>query len=607
MKPLNMIAGGLLGATVLLGAASCSDDHYDIRSAEASAANTIWQNIEANEQLDSLGMILKRLKVYRKDTESYDANKQTYSDLLNQSQTFTLWAPINGTYNAKSYLNEIDSISKLVAEGKGAEAVKREYTLGQQFIQNHLARFNYESNKSEQEVRLMNSKICYYNASTGIFNNVPLNAKYANVPSSNGTMHVLDGSSQFAYNVYDYMKAYSNIFSNVYNTIAASDTTIFSEGQSIAGSMNENGSVVYVDSVFITQNDLLSASNADIKDEDSLYIAIIPTDQAWDQAMSKVGALFKYARTYKTNYSKESASVFSTDYKLNADSLKNYNTNEALISSMFFSPGYFDEDISRSDSAALINYMLTADSVAATNHLYLYNPNPGGTNPMLAGITPVKASNGYIFPLEDYTIDPTYFYQQKLEIDLTYDNNIGYNTNAMVSGGTLCTLEAGETGNWNEGVVGEVEDDNYRFFQCNGQQKLYIPLRNVLSGSYRVKMQILPNRINTAYVLYDENGDELIDREHNVFRCSIHGDNYNSETFAKNTTITVNQDSIQTVTLFDKVTFSKSYYNLPTDLESFPVLVIEYTRAMLNNMTYSDMPVGLSAKKVILEPIHEGE
>ena len=59
--------GGVLGAAMLLGFASCSDDHYDIKTGgAASANNTIWQNIQATPQLDSLGMILNRVRVYTK-------------------------------------------------------------------------------------------------------------------------------------------------------------------------------------------------------------------------------------------------------------------------------------------------------------------------------------------------------------------------------------------------------------------------------------------------------------------------------------------------------------------------------------------------------------
>lgn len=594
---------------MLLGFASCSDDHYDIRPAEESAAYTLWQNIEANPQLDSLAMILKRVKVYRKETDNNAA--QNYAELLNQPQTFTLWAPLNGTYNAKAVLDQLDQVDAMRAEGNREAANKLEYTIGQQFVQNHLARFNYESNRGQQEVRLLNSKLVYYNAAGNLFNGVNLNSHYAAIPCSNGNMHIIDGRSPFAYNVYDFFKAYSDSYSNVYGTISdpSVDKDTFSPELSIEGALNENGEMVYVDSVYTNSNDLLDASRAQIKNEDSLYVAIVPTDRCWDQAMQKVGSLYKYGRNYRTKYNKESADVFSQNYTLDRDSLQDYNTKMALISGMFISPGYFNEEISRSDSAGIVNYVMNSDSLLTTNGLYFYNPTPGHKNPMLDNVTPVKASNGYVFPLESYTIDPSYFYQTKEEINMTYSDNVGYNSNAVVTGGTAVTLVEGvNRDSTADHIKGEVENNSYRFFQAQGQMILYIPLRNVYSGSYRIKMQLLPNRINTAYKLYDADGNELVDRENNVFRASVRPDENprtNYVTGGRNVEIKVNQDSIQTVTLFDKVTFDKSYNNLPQGVESFPILRLEFTRSMINNMKYKDMVIGLSIGKVILEPVHE--
>lgn len=68
---IKKVMGGILGATALFGLSACSDDHFDIKPGNPSAANTLWQNIEANPQLDSLAMILKRVKVY---TKEYDSN-----------------------------------------------------------------------------------------------------------------------------------------------------------------------------------------------------------------------------------------------------------------------------------------------------------------------------------------------------------------------------------------------------------------------------------------------------------------------------------------------------------------------------------------------------
>ena len=147
------LGGSLAAAAISACFTACSDDHFDVKPGLPSASNTIWQNIEQNpDELDSLAMILRRVKVYRKETDSKSG--QTYADLLNQPQTFTFFAPVNGTYHAKAILDQLDKAEQLKAEAESmadadakkkalAEAFQLEYTVGKQFVQNHLARFNY--------------------------------------------------------------------------------------------------------------------------------------------------------------------------------------------------------------------------------------------------------------------------------------------------------------------------------------------------------------------------------------------------------------------------------------------------------------------------------
>lgn len=183
----NTVKAGLLGAAVLLGFTACTDDHFDIQPSTVSGSNTIWQNVEANADLDSVAMILRRCKVMKSQTDK--SAKQTYAELLATSQQLTAWLPKNGTFNAKQYLDELDSAAVLRAKDEMA-GTRAEYDVANRFARNHIARFNYESNMGEQRIALMNSKIVNYNAGEGTFNGVKLDAANANILSSNGMLHV---------------------------------------------------------------------------------------------------------------------------------------------------------------------------------------------------------------------------------------------------------------------------------------------------------------------------------------------------------------------------------------------------------------------------------
>lgn len=618
---IKLIVAGILGACLLWSITACSDDHYDIKSGVETAGNTVWQNIESNPQLDSLAMILKRVKVYSKEEDK--TRTMTYAEFLNADQTITFWAPLDGTYNARQYLDQLDEMDALNAAGNSTEANKLEYTIGTQFAQNHLARFNYESDKGSQEVHLINGKICIYDATEGTFNDIPLNSTYANIPSSNGTLHVLDGKSPFAYNIFDYFEAYSDVFSNVYGTLSDPeiDKKTFSETLSVAGAMNEDGEMVYVDSVYVTENDMLDESLAQIKDEDSLYIAIVPTDAAWDEAVSKVSRLFNYKSTYFYNY-KNQTTEFSDTLKLNADwpnhagksladSLAEYNTKKTILTSMYFSPSIFGEDFERDDAEGILKYAYYADSLVSTNGVVFYNRTPGQKNPMFGNVEPVKASNGFIFPLETYSIDPAYSFMNSQEIDLSNMYNIGATSNCSNSSTRGESVYLTEGTNLNEDCdISELgSSKSYRYFAATGGGNfdIYIPMPSLYSGKYRIKMQIVPNRACLDYQWFDDDTGEEVMQEIR-FTATVKqegGTNIGTESEE----ITVDDNAVKTYTLFDSIEIPYCYVGLPAGVESsYPLLMIRISRNLqrkLKPKNVSSAVIGLSLAKLIIEPVQE--
>ena len=64
--------------------------------------------------------------------------------------------------------------------------------------------------------------------------------------------------------------------------------------------MNEYGKMVYIDSVYQHTNSLLDASRAQIRNEDSTYVALIPRDAAWKEALEKVSKIYNYGTRYRS-------------------------------------------------------------------------------------------------------------------------------------------------------------------------------------------------------------------------------------------------------------------------------------------------------------------
>lgn len=594
----NTVKAGLLGAAVLLGFTACTDDHFDIQPSTVSGSNTIWQNVEANADLDSVAMILRRCKVMKSQTDK--SAKQTYAELLATSQQLTAWLPKNGTFNAKQYLDELDSAAVLRAKDEMA-GTRAEYDVANRFARNHIARFNYESNMGEQRIALMNSKIVNYNAGEGTFNGVKLDAANANILSSNGMLHVLDGESQFAYNIFERLQVDSR-FAKIYGDIDKYNVYTFNASSSTQGSMNHNGSMEYVDSVWSRTNSLMSdAWLTKLTDEDSLFVSVIPTDAAYEAARQKIHGLFKYAKNY--NYAWDASKRDWTNkgtnaLKFNTDSLTTYNVTSRILSASSFSVGYNSEGpVTTSNPQAFLNHVLTADSLNSNARLVIYNKDKGNVNPIFDGQTAddaIKASNGYIFAVDNYNYDPSYSFIQKMNIN-------GHNT-SQVTGSTseqaqYVTLDK-ENQNAEVNVDALGADNFYYYFPVSGNSQLNIDfkLNNVLSTKYKISIVLLPNRVNINNIRTEEDGSVI--EEKPVFDVQIRDDK--GAVIGKAVkNVSVDQDKVEKKVLWEAFEFPYAYFGLPSGYESFPVLRV--------SMSYAQQRKGkckaLSIAKVILEPV----
>ncbi len=618
LKSVQKVMGGILGAAVLLGIPSCSDDHFDIKT--QGAGNTIWQNIEANSQLEDVASILKQVRVYTKLEDK--KRTMTYAELLDQPQSFTFFAPVNGSFDANYYLSKIEEIKTKRANGETASADTLEYNLGVQFAQNHLARFNFESVKGEQSLRLYNGKLATFNATDSVFNGVKLNAGLTNIASSNGVLHCLDGVSPFAYNVYEYMGAKSE-HSSVYNILndPSINKKIFNEGQSTPGGMNSEGNMVYIDSVYTYSNELIDNCGAQIKNEDSMYVAVIPTNAAWKQAEAKVKKLFNYAHLYRYNYKggNTPSQAFQTRYDLsNAVSLQQYNVEKELITSMYFTPSIWAQKYNRNEVDAIAQHAMYADSLTTTNQRIFYNPNKGQLNPLFGNGHYVKASNGVIFPVDAYTIDPSYTIMQSSTLNMSSTYNVG---DAIIGGssgkGEYTYLTEGEQGNHEESIdISMLEDKGYRYFgteSVNSSLEVFFPLRDVFSGKYRIRIQLLPNRVDKYHQWFKEGKDSLGNTvqvevpQHTKFCASVYDDEGN-QIGQTTDPITVSEDKMEIVTLFESLEIPKCYYNLPTGVSNcFPVLKVEIPLNRTYQPDRRKRAPQLSVVKIFIDPVHETE
>lgn len=643
LHAIDKVMGGILGATLLLGIHSCTDDHFDIKT-ELDAKSTIWQQIEKNDQLKDMKYILSNVKVYTKEEDT--RRSMTYAELLNRPQSFTFWAPLDGSYDSEAIKANIDKVAELNKQANEAEksedadklrtqANQLEYTVGQQFIQNHLARFNFESNLEPQEIRLFNNKLVVYDAGKGDFNGAKMSTDYPMKPSSNGVLHILESESVFSPNIFDYLGVHSDEFQNVYGTLSdpAIDKRIFSESLSTPGGMNSQGEMVYVDSVFITNNELLNESGALIKNEDSLYVAIIPTDNAWAEATEKVGNLMNYGSVYNYDYTDNALNFARTlkldgasqNYETKADSLKQYNTSKLLITSMYFSPSIFREQYGRNEIDQIKDYVLHADSLISTNGVTYYNQaGKGAVNPVFAHADVADASNGIIYKLNSYEIDPAYAFvaKQNLEMSNTYNVGSVQGTSTGNKGQYVSLVEGNNLEPELAHVVEGMKDKVYRWFAASGNLQIYVPIQDLFSTKYKISIQMLPNNvdINHQWPRVEEDatdedveegeGDEdaepnmVLQPQESRFYCELFSDE-GKRIGTRSEDIVVSDTEIKTYTIWDEIEIPKCYVGLPSGVNNcYPMLRINMPRGKVYQPgTSKGYTSGLSIIKIIVEPV----
>ena len=140
-KIIFILAGVVLTAMTSLTMTSCDDDHFTVDPTIAGKGN-VWENISQTPELSEFASILKR--VYFSTSEN-TVTTQTYADLISHDQTFTVWAPKNGTFNYEIWNRMLESGDR-----------EQIYEVETQLIRNCMTRYSHVLNGNKQENRQKN-------------------------------------------------------------------------------------------------------------------------------------------------------------------------------------------------------------------------------------------------------------------------------------------------------------------------------------------------------------------------------------------------------------------------------------------------------------------
>ena len=358
----------LLPLTSHLFMTSCSDwdDHYENLASQAGNDLTLWQTIQQHPELSDFRDVLSQTKVFK----YHKVTDVSYADLLDGVQTFTVLAPVNGSFNKDSVLN-------LLSTSKGDSMVVRS------FIGNHLSYNQVANVEKPTDFFLLNKK----QATIGNNNVLGVPLQSSNIRAKGGILHILQNTLPYRYNIYEVLLNDPR-YTNIGEQISSYDIDEFSPTQSVEGGMVD-GEQIYVDSVFNERNYMLESVGL-INDEDSTYLMVVPTNEEWQRVWNEAMEHFRFDNTVEDR-----------------DSLQRFWANFSLLKDAIFS-----RTIQSSPEDSLVSYYY--------NKFYpqygvFHKPFEKGG--ILYGTTPTTYSNGTLYTAERWPFTPEMTYNREIKTE----------------------------------------------------------------------------------------------------------------------------------------------------------------------------------------------
>ncbi|MBR0036156.1 MAG: fasciclin domain-containing protein [Bacteroidales bacterium] len=424
-----------------LALVACQDDwndHYG-QTADTQYGNaSLYEVIGAQSELSDFCQVLDSVRVFANNR----ITSIHYSEMLNEGQFFTVWAPKNGSFNK-------DSLLRLCQTSEGDSLVELH------FLKNHIARYTHSVNGKEEDVRMLNAKQLTLGA--GTFGN--MRVATSNIATSNGVLHILDNPVSYYYNIYEALVSLPE-YQHLGSFLRSYQIDEFDETQSLAMGIVD-GKTVYVDSVFYAKNELLDKYGY-INSEDSTYWMIVPSQTLWDSLYAEAETYYNYGSLNK------------------ADSIHNYWSHYALMQDLVFNP---NPDVQKSILDSICSTTWNKRD-AGKYHVYYNAFNAGGLFTQFSDS--MVCANGSIYEVSSWPFvkEKSYFIPIKTEAEGRY-------------------YEAAETATKTLGIdmrrasADSISGGYIVLTPQTGTDAYYITyeIPDVLSGSYDVKVVMLPKSV----------------------------------------------------------------------------------------------------------------
>lgn len=446
----------------------------------ATACNDEWDDHYSDAGVNSKKSLLDIIKEDADLKDFYEIVEACgcADSLLNQSRVYTLWAPTD--FNKDSLLREIN-------ENGNRDAVLV------RFIEGHITNYLHPANEAlsgDNNILLLNDKVAHFigDGVSYTFNNIPLKAGNFNIRARNGLLHKLDGSVDYAVNIWEYLAQDSRI-SDVSEFLYSYNKREFNPYLSIIGP-TVNGETTYLDSVFDNSNFWFQESDygqkttagfGNLDSEDSLYTMFVPTNRVWQEMVAKTTGYYNYNRD-----------ALNDDEVRMYDSLQYFYARKMLCNYLVFNQK--EQDANNPDSllASFKYYGETNNNTVL--HKFAKAQLMDGV------IDSAILSNGKVYITDKFTYSPYDLWHDTIKVEA--ESNTGF----KLLDGTSEYNYVNEA-QQNDSVPGEISGSQYLSLTTTSSRTrpaASFTIPNTLSASYYIRVVLVPRHINNSMITKEE-------------------------------------------------------------------------------------------------------
>lgn len=475
----NTFRAGLAIAAGLVAMYSCTDtwdDHYNAGLSTLKFNGTTMQALEENAS------------DFAKVVKAYGFSRELSSD-----NTYTVWAPADGSFDLSDYV------------GANGERVADSAEVVNDFIKNHVALYSLSLSPKDQSFSLLNRKRGSM-TSDGMFGHSKIDEQKNNISCQNGILHLIDQPSPYANNLFEMIaKQYKadteagkdtlSLYAYLYDEKVNKDTLI--EGKSVSRGVDADGNKIWVSKYLEQNNTVLKNHDARLYEEDSLFIAILPSAKAWGERYKKAESLLKF------NPSEDNRAPGT------CDSLTRHYANTFAMTDLYYNQNANEH---WEDSLKSTDYYNAWHGVNDwTQHVYYSKepkdmPEDKEINDILAKCgDPVECSNGLAYLVDEYpfTAVEQFFKKIKVTASDASVNKLGSGDNWTYTKGVNKTFSM-RTGTFTSTVNIPVYDDEGEIISYE-RESLRQPFSYVdftpTSGNITVGFNV-PNTLSGTYDIY---------------------------------------------------------------------------------------------------------